>query len=114
MNPFTPVCQLADLDATGCFGFAMGEGDWPLRGVIVRGPDGAVRAWVNRCPHAGHRLELREHDFLTADGKFIQCRSHGALFDPMDGRCLAGPCVGHRLSEILVQICDETINIAPP
>lgn len=108
------ICRLTDLESTGCFGFAIGTGDWPLRGFVNQAPDGRIRAWLNQCPHAGHRLELREHDFLSADRQFIQCRSHGALFNPTDGRCVAGPCVGRYLREIPVQVCDETIKIAPP
>jgi nitrite reductase/ring-hydroxylating ferredoxin subunit len=108
------VCQVSDLAATGCFGFVIGTGDWPTRGFVTRAGDGQIRAWLNRCPHAGHRLELREHDFLSRDGQFIQCRSHGALFNPVDGRCVAGPCTGRYLREISVQVWGETIRIAPP
>lgn len=114
MQPAKVICQRADLDATGSFGFTLGDGDWPLRGFVVLGAGGAIRAWVNRCPHAGHRLELRPHDFMTVDRRFIMCRSHGALFDPDHGHCIAGPCPGRRLQQIAVQVCAETITIAPP
>lgn len=114
VQEFIPVCRREDLARTGCFGFALGEGDWPLRGFVVQGPQGDIRGWINRCPHAGHRLELEAHDFLSADRRFIQCRSHGALFDPVDGRCVAGPCPGRGLREIPVQVCGETIKIARP
>ncbi len=30
------LCSLAELEETGSRGFAVGEGDWPLRGFIVR------------------------------------------------------------------------------
>ena len=33
----------------------MGEGDWPLRGFVVRRGE-LVRAYVNHCPHAGFPL----------------------------------------------------------
>lgn len=113
-GPYIVVCTRSDLAATGARGFAFGNGDWPLRGFVVQSTTGAIRAWVNRCPHAGHRLELREHDFLTVDRQLIQCRSHGALFDPLDGRCVAGPCAGRKLSEIRVQIHGEEIRIVRP
>lgn len=111
---FFVVCELADLQVTGSIGFELGGGDWPLRGFVIRTSGGGIRAFVNRCPHAGHRLELREHEFLSADRQWIQCRSHGALFDVEEGRCVAGPCPGRRLQQLAVQICNETIRIARP
>jgi len=100
----TPVCTLHDLEATGCYGFRLGEGDWPRRGFVVAIPGGGVRAYENTCPHAGHPLELRPHRFLTAERDFIVCASHGALFAPDSGLCVAGPCVGRSLRPIDVSV----------
>ena len=85
------LCSLAELEATGSHGFAVGEGDWPLRGFVVRTSSG-VAAYVNYCPHAGHPLNMRPNRFLTPDGSLILCCSHGALFARDDGLCIAGPC----------------------
>ena len=60
------ICRLADLEDYGSRGFTVGGGDWPLRGFVVRSGK-EVRAFVNRCPHAGHPLDLRPHRFLTPD-----------------------------------------------
>ncbi|KAJ0394658.1 hypothetical protein P43SY_007943 [Pythium insidiosum] len=38
------------------------------------------RAFVNRCPHARLELDLDDSDFF-AEG-FLQCKAHGAFFDP--------------------------------
>ena len=59
------LCSLAELDETGSRGFAVGEGDWPLRGFLVKTATG-VAAYVNYCPHAGHPLNFRPHKFLTS------------------------------------------------
>ena len=45
------ICRLDDLDESGARGFAIGSGDWPLRGFVVR-INNQVRGFVNRCPHA--------------------------------------------------------------
>jgi nitrite reductase/ring-hydroxylating ferredoxin subunit len=71
---------MAQLDAKGARGFTVAGGDWPLRGLVVRCGD-CVRGCLNRCPHAGHPLDLMPGRFLTADGRFIRCSSHGALFE---------------------------------
>lgn len=98
------VCTLEELAATGSRGFSVGEGEWPLRGFVVALSDGGVRAYVNTCPHAGHPLDLLPHRFLTADRSLIVCSSHGALFEPADGRCVAGPCTGRALRALPVAI----------
>jgi nitrite reductase/ring-hydroxylating ferredoxin subunit len=54
---------------------------------------------------------LRPHRFLTAAREFIVCASHGALFAPDSGLCVAGPCVGRRLRSIDV-IVSPTGEIA--
>ncbi|MGH8180223.1 MAG: Rieske (2Fe-2S) protein, partial [Steroidobacteraceae bacterium] len=87
------ICRLADLEEHGSRAFTVGGGDWPLRGFVVRSGND-VRGYVNRCPHAGHPLDLRPGRFLTPAGALILCSSHGALFEKDGGSCLAGPCAG--------------------
>jgi nitrite reductase/ring-hydroxylating ferredoxin subunit len=105
------LCSLAELDATGSRGFAVGEGDWPLRGFVVKTATG-VAAYVNYCPHAGHPLNLRPHRFLTPDGSLILCSSHGALFARDDGLCIAGPCQGQSLKQIPLELVGGYVMLA--
>jgi nitrite reductase/ring-hydroxylating ferredoxin subunit len=97
------ICRLEELERSGARGFAIGSGDWPLRGFVVR-INNDVRGFVNRCPHAGHPLNLRPHGFLTADATLILCSSHGALFEKATGLCVAGPCAGQHLRPVPVRI----------
>jgi nitrite reductase/ring-hydroxylating ferredoxin subunit len=109
----TRLCTLAELAESGSRGFAVGEGDWPLRGFVVTLDDGSVRAFANSCPHAGHPLDLLPHRFLNTDRTLIQCASHGALFARDSGICVAGPCVGRRLRSLAVFIEDGEVRLAP-
>lgn len=97
------LCSLVDLEASGSHGFAVGEGDWPLRGFVVKTSSG-VAAYVNYCPHAGHPLNIRPNRFLTPDGSLILCCSHGAVFTRDDGLCIAGPCQGQKLTPIPIEV----------
>jgi nitrite reductase/ring-hydroxylating ferredoxin subunit len=106
------LCSLAELEATGSRGFAVGEGDWPLRGFIVKTPTG-IAAYVNYCPHAGHPLNFRPHKFLTPDGNLILCCSHGALFVRDNGLCIAGPCQGQSLTPIPVEVVAGFVMVKP-
>jgi nitrite reductase/ring-hydroxylating ferredoxin subunit len=105
------VCRLGDLEEHGSRAFTIGVGPWPLRGFVVRCGNG-VRGYLNRCPHAGHPLDLRPHRFLTADRAMILCSSHGALFEKDAGRCLAGPCAGQQLRALPLQVLGDVVLIA--
>jgi nitrite reductase/ring-hydroxylating ferredoxin subunit len=107
----TPLCRLADIPVGDTKAFTLGEGDWPLRGLLVRVGD-TVHAYVNRCPHAGHQLSFRPDRFLTPDKSLILCQSHGALFDKASGLCVGGPCPGESLTRVPVSVEGEWVRLA--
>lgn len=63
---------------------------------------GTVRAYVNRCPHAGTELDWNPGEFFDETGLYLICSTHGALFEPGNGRCVAGPCRGASLEPLAV------------
>jgi nitrite reductase/ring-hydroxylating ferredoxin subunit len=97
------ICPLHELADPGAKGFTMGEGDWPLRGFVVR-RGGNVHAYVNHCPHAGFPLNWSPDAFLAPDAPLILCAMHGALFEIETGLCLSGPCDGLRLHALAVRV----------
>ena len=97
------ICRLSDIDDPGARSFTIGQGDWPLRGFVVR-VGAEAHAYVNSCPHARHPLNLGPNRFLTPGGELILCSSHGALFDKRTGFCVAGPCGGQSLARVPITI----------
>ncbi|MDX8390091.1 MAG: Rieske (2Fe-2S) protein [Mariprofundaceae bacterium] len=53
---------------------------------------GGLRAWRNHCPHVGAPLDWVPGQFFNDDGKLLLCHNHYALFEPLSGECVAGPC----------------------
>ena len=80
------------------------EGEDPL--FVVRRDD-TLYAYRDRCPHEGTRLPWRRHGYLNRDGSRIICSGHGAEFDIESGRCLLGPCLGHSLDPVKVEITER-------
>jgi nitrite reductase/ring-hydroxylating ferredoxin subunit len=64
---------------------------------------GAVRAYVNRCPHVGTELDWQPGEFFEESGLYLVCSTHGALFEPGTGYCVAGPCRGASLEPLQVR-----------
>jgi nitrite reductase/ring-hydroxylating ferredoxin subunit len=113
------ICPLHELADPGAKGFTMGEGDWPLRGFVVR-RGGSVHAYVNHCPHAGFPLNWSPDAFLAPDAPLILCAMHGALFEMETGLCLSGPCDGLRLRALPVSVVrgyvmlDDSVPLEEP
>ena len=105
------VCRETELAAHGARAFTIGTGNWPLRGFVVR-VGAQLRGYVNRCPHAGHPLNLLPDRFCTADGSLLLCSSHGALFEKLTGYCVAGPCVGRTLTPVPLEVRSGFVMVA--
>ncbi|HEV7633153.1 MAG TPA: Rieske 2Fe-2S domain-containing protein, partial [Steroidobacteraceae bacterium] len=58
----TELLELKDVEDGASRAFTLGEGEWPLRGILIRDGD-TVHAYVNRCPHAGHQLNFMSDNF---------------------------------------------------
>lgn len=110
MSRWLEVCALSTLGDPGACEFSSGDGDWPLPGFVVHYRQ-RLSAYENRCPHAGHRLNWRPERFFDREGRWLLCASHGAVFDPENGHCVAGPCPGARLRALPVRCIDGRVEV---
>ncbi|MEM8593221.1 MAG: Rieske 2Fe-2S domain-containing protein [Pseudomonadota bacterium] len=76
--------------------------------------DGLVYVYVNSCPHLSIPLEMNQDEFLDSEHHFIQCSTHGALFNAHDGLCVSGPCSGESLMAVTSKIEDGKILVQLP
>jgi len=100
----TVLCRLDEIPdgAARCFRATDARGRERRLLVVRRGE--TARAYVNSCPHQGTPLDLRPDDFFDAQGRHLVCATHGAVFRPDDGLCLAGPCAGESLEAVGVEV----------
>ena len=109
------ICQQAQLVPGSTLEFEIIQnstelGTMPLTGFMFL-HEGHPRAYLNRCPHLGVELNWMPGNFMDTDKQFIQCASHGALFLPGTGECIAGPCQGDSLTALDVRIAGGQIQI---
>lgn len=107
------VGRLSELEDPGCREFAIGAGDWPFRGFVVRQGE-KVFAYQNVCVHVGHPLNWAPNKFLTKDKSAIICASHGATYAIESGDCFAGPGAGKTLQKVEVSVRDGVVYVTGP
>ncbi len=95
------LCNIASLESKQTTGFTL---DGVELFVLQQGERFIV--YENRCPHLGTPLEFQPDQFLSHNQEWIQCSTHGALFDKQSGMCVSGPCAGASL-RMIESCCDE-------
>ena len=76
--------------------------------VLVRRGE-RVDGYVNKCPHMGFSLDWKTERIVLADGKFLRCVHHGAVFRTDDGVCVAGPCLDEHLTPVALDVVDGEV-----
>jgi nitrite reductase/ring-hydroxylating ferredoxin subunit len=107
------IAELDTLADPGVRAFSIGSSDWPFRGIVVHWR-GGVHAFANSCAHLGHPLNLDPNRFFNRGRDLLRCSSHGALFEPDSGICVAGPCVGKGLIRLECRVADGRIFVRAP
>jgi nitrite reductase/ring-hydroxylating ferredoxin subunit len=102
------ICAAAALEDGGAgVRFPVAPGG-PENGFVVR-HRGVVHAYVNQCPHLGTELDWQPGEFFDFARIYLVCSTHGALFLPDDGHCIAGPCRGATLRKLDVREQDGQV-----
>ena len=109
--PGVALCDEAEVADPGSRGFVLQIGEAFFHGFIVR-KGGQVAGYVDRCPHQGFPLAIELDRYLGADGSLILCGWHGAVFEPLTGACVGGPCAGARLTAWPVAVSNGIIRTA--
>ena len=102
------LCALQELPKRASRGF-MVETPAGVQDIFVVHKNAQIVAYRNSCPHTGGPLDWVPDQFLSLDGRQIQCATHDARFRIEDGVCIAGPCAGERLSPVRLVVLNGAI-----
>ena len=93
------------------------ESDQGVRFFVVNHA-GEFRAYLNLCPHLQWPLNMQPNVFFDIDRRWIQCSNHMALFEPLTGDCVSGPCFGAGLRPIgvvadagILMVNEDEVNL---
>lgn len=75
---------------------------------------GSFHAYVNRCRHMTTPLDFMRDQFFSEDGQHLMCYTHGALYEPATGLCIAGPCKGELLYPLPVRVESGDVLVGCP
>lgn len=103
------LCPAGEIPEGGARGFPVAPGGLTSLFAVKRG--GAVRVFVNSCPHLGLPLEPVPDRFLDRKGEMIVCSAHGARFRVEDGLCVSGPCLGEALEVVAAEVVDGVVTV---
>ena len=73
--------------------------------------EGAVYAYVNSCPHRGTELDWQPGEVFEETGLYLICATHGAIFEPNSGLCIAGPCHGAYLQSLPIKVVGNEVML---
>ena len=107
------LCAAAELAERGqALVFDVLQYGEPVRAFALRF-EGEVVAYLNRCVHVPTEMDWQHGVFLDGDQRFILCSTHGAAYEPLDGRCVGGPCGRGRLTAVQVREIDGQVYWYP-
>jgi len=107
------VASLADLEPRSTRKFEIGRGGEKLRAFLAN-HDGKLVAYLNRCQHLPWPLDWDDGRFYGRDAELFVCHTHGALYEPLSGLCVAGPCAGAHLERLEVVIEGGEVYVEDP
>jgi nitrite reductase/ring-hydroxylating ferredoxin subunit len=84
-----------------------------VAGLLVN-DGGRFHAYVNRCRHMPTPLDFIRDQFVSEDGRYLMCYTHGALYERGTGLCISGPCEGESLYRLPVSVDQGDILVNCP
>lgn len=101
------LCQQSDFTESICVRVDLPEHH--AKSIIVIQNEGNFYAYENVCPHFSVQLDYKTGVFNTYQNKLLMCAHHSAMFEIETGHCVDGPCKGHSLTAVPIEIKDGEV-----
>ena len=111
--PRRRIGSLAELKRSHTLKFAYREEGISREGFIAWF-EGRVVAYENVCRHIPITLDYGDARFFNPERSHFVCQTHGATYEPLTGKCIAGPCVGAALKPLKVAVVGDEIWFDEP
>lgn len=107
------ICSSDDLEEKGSgFRFSVTDDEGNTRPAFAIRFNQEIYGYINRCAHIQVELDWQHGRFFDSERELLICATHGALYAPDTGICVAGPCKGARLEKLeLVEENGSLFNI---
>ena len=73
--------------------------------------NGNYYAYLNKCKHLEVELDWEPNNFFDEENIYIVCATHGALYQPHNGLCVAGPCKGEKLDQLKILETKDELEV---
>jgi nitrite reductase/ring-hydroxylating ferredoxin subunit len=73
---------------------------------------GKLVAYENRCRHLPLTLDFHSGHLFSLDGEHFICQNHNAIYEPLTGLCVRGPCEGQSLNTLKIEVIGEDVWLA--
>ncbi|MDB6111090.1 MAG: ferredoxin subunit of nitrite reductase or ring-hydroxylating dioxygenase [Pedosphaera sp.] len=97
------IGRAADLEEGGTLTFQFTRNGKPTDGFLARF-HGELVAYENRCRHLPLKLDYDDGRFFSRDGNHFLCQTHNAIYEPLTGLCVQGPCEGESLKSLKIEV----------
>ncbi|MEY3171437.1 MAG: hypothetical protein RJA27_517 [Pseudomonadota bacterium] len=71
--------------------------------------EGKYHAYLNQCKHMPIELDYKPNEFMDDQKQWIVCSTHGAIYHPVSGECISGPCRGEILKKLNVTESNDVL-----
>ena len=102
------LIALDDLRGRRSFRFTFEEEGIQREGFLAWVGESVV-AYENVCRHLPLSLDYGDGEFFTSDQTHFICQTHGAIYEPGSGLCVAGPCQGASLKRLQIEISEGAV-----
>jgi nitrite reductase/ring-hydroxylating ferredoxin subunit len=102
------ICAVDELEEGTARKFEFKRGGRVVEGFAAQFK-GEFVAYENVCRHIAISLDYGDNRFFSRDGRHFICQTHGAIYEPLSGLCVRGPCEGDRLKRLEITVADGVI-----